>query len=98
MYHRLKRGSDNSNLNASYLPNFGGNYSNGANAGVFYLNVTNSATNANANLGGLPIGNSPTLHITLSTLALAKIFGELQQNRVSSFVEHSDVLERKINL
>lgn len=30
----------------------GGNWSNGANAGLFCLNVNNSASNANSNIGG----------------------------------------------
>ena len=30
----------------------GGNWGNGANAGLFYLNVNNSASNANTNIGG----------------------------------------------
>jgi hypothetical protein len=30
----------------------GGNWSNGANAGLFYLNVNNAASNSNTNIGG----------------------------------------------
>lgn len=42
--------TDNTNLNASYLPNFGSNWTNADNAGTFYLNVNNSTSNSNANL------------------------------------------------
>lgn len=49
---KQKQICDNSNLNAGYVTNFGGNYSNGDNAGVCYLNVNNSASNSNANIGG----------------------------------------------
>lgn len=31
---------------------YGGNYGNGSNAGLFYLNVNNAASNANSNIGG----------------------------------------------
>ena len=31
---------------------YGGNYGNGANAGLFYLNVNNAASNSNTNIGG----------------------------------------------
>ena len=31
---------------------YGGNYGNGSNAGLFYLNVNNAASNANTNIGG----------------------------------------------
>jgi hypothetical protein len=31
---------------------YGGNYGNGSNAGLFYLNVNNAASNANTNVGG----------------------------------------------
>lgn len=31
---------------------YGGNWSNGANAGLFNLNVNNAASNANSNIGG----------------------------------------------
>ena len=48
----LNKKSDNSNLNAGYLPIFGSNYSNGDNAGVCYLNVNNSPSNSNSNIGG----------------------------------------------
>ena len=30
----------------------GGNWGNGANAGLFYLNVNNAASNSNTNIGG----------------------------------------------
>lgn len=43
---------DNGNLNSSCVTKFGGNYSNGDNAGVYYLNVNNTASNTNANIGG----------------------------------------------
>lgn len=43
---------DNGNLNSSCVTKFGGNYSNGDNAGVYYLNVNNTASNSNANIGG----------------------------------------------
>ena len=42
---------DNVNVNASRLAHTSGNYSNGANAGTFYLNVNNSTSNTNANIG-----------------------------------------------
>ena len=38
---------DNVNVNASRLAHTSGNYSNGANAGTFYLNVNNSTSNTN---------------------------------------------------
>lgn len=38
---------------SSYVANFGGNYGNGLNAGAFYLNVSNTVTNSNANIGTL---------------------------------------------
>ena len=44
--------NDNSNLNASCVAKFGGNYSNGDNAGVFNFNVNNTSSNTNANIGG----------------------------------------------
>jgi hypothetical protein len=31
---------------------YGGNWSNGANAGLFYLNVNNASSNSNTNIGG----------------------------------------------
>ena len=43
---------DYSNLNADHLPNFSGNWNNDLNAGTFYLNVNNSASNTNANISG----------------------------------------------
>ena len=42
---------DNAKLNASYLPKVGGNWNNASNAGAFILNVNNSTTNTNANIG-----------------------------------------------
>lgn len=33
------------------LPIAGGNWNNGANAGVFYLNLNNTRTNSNSNIG-----------------------------------------------
>ena len=33
------------------MPNCGGNWNNGANAGVFYVNLNNPRSNVNANLG-----------------------------------------------
>lgn len=42
--------SDNGNLNSGNLPICSGNYSNGDNAGTFYLNVNQATSNANANL------------------------------------------------
>ena len=36
----------------SYVPNFGGNYSNTTNAGAFYLNFNNNADNTNDNYCG----------------------------------------------
>ena len=41
---------DNGNVNASNFPNFGGNYSDGDNAGPFNWNFNNSATNTNTNI------------------------------------------------
>ena len=43
---------DNSNLYDGCVTKFGGHYSNGDNAGVCYLNVNNTASNSNANIGG----------------------------------------------
>jgi len=34
------------------IPIRGGNWNNGSNAGVFYLNLNNSRTNVNTNIGG----------------------------------------------
>lgn len=39
-------------VNSGYVPNFGGNRSNTTNAGAFYVNFNNSASNANSNYGG----------------------------------------------
>lgn len=47
-----KKICDNSNLYDTCVTKFGGNYSNGDNAGVCYLNVNNTASNSNANIGG----------------------------------------------
>ncbi len=38
----------------SRVANRGGNWNNGANNGVFYVNFNNDRTNANANIGGRP--------------------------------------------
>lgn len=35
-----------------YVPNVGGNYGNGDNAGLFNFNVNNTPDNSNANYGG----------------------------------------------
>lgn len=43
--------SDNANVNASRLAHTSGNYSDGANAGAFHLNVNNSTSNSNTNIG-----------------------------------------------
>lgn len=37
--------------NGQWLSN-GGNWGHGANAGLFYLNVNNAASNSNSNIGG----------------------------------------------
>lgn len=42
---------DNGNVNSSNFPNFGGNYDNGDNAGLFNVNFNNSATNTSSNVG-----------------------------------------------
>lgn len=42
---------DNGNDNASRFANAGGNWNNTSNAGAFHLNVNNSATNTNTNIG-----------------------------------------------
>ena len=42
--------TDYTNLYASYLPQFSGNWNNGSNAGTFYLNVNNSTSNTDANI------------------------------------------------
>lgn len=49
---KSKKICDNSNLYDTCVTKFGGNYSNGDNAGVCYLNVNNTASNSNANIGG----------------------------------------------
>jgi len=46
-----KKNCDNGNVNASYLANAGGNWNNGSNTGAFHLNVNNSTSNSNANIG-----------------------------------------------
>jgi len=38
-------------VSASRLAHTSGNYSNGANAGAFHLNVNNSTSNSNTNIG-----------------------------------------------
>ena len=43
--------SNNGIVNASYFPNFGGNWNSSTYAGIFNLNVNNSATNTNSNIG-----------------------------------------------
>lgn len=43
--------ADNGNVNTSNFPNRGGNYNNEGNAGPFYLNVNNNASNINSNIG-----------------------------------------------
>lgn len=50
----MKRGCHVANviyLDGQWLIN-GGNWGNGANAGLFYLNVNNDASNSNTNIGG----------------------------------------------
>ena len=42
---------DHSNVNTSRLAHTGGNRNNGSNTGAFYLNVNNSASNTNTNIG-----------------------------------------------
>lgn len=42
--------ADNGNVNASNFPNFGGNWNNGDNAGPFYANFNNSASETNSNI------------------------------------------------
>lgn len=54
----FSKNSDNANLNAGYLANFGSNWSNTDNAGVFQLNVNMSATNTNTNNGAHMMLNS----------------------------------------
>lgn len=44
--------ADSASLGASHLPSFGGNWGNGGYAGVFQLDVANSAGNAAAIIGG----------------------------------------------
>ena len=39
------------NVNASRLANAGGNWNNTSNAGAFHLNVNQSASNTNTNIG-----------------------------------------------
>ena len=51
--------SDNCNVNASNFPNWGGNYNNTDNAGLFNWNFNNSATNTNGNIGSR---TSPHIH------------------------------------
>lgn len=43
--------ADNGNCNAGNVGNFGGNWNNDTNAGAFQLNVNNSLSNANSNIG-----------------------------------------------
>ena len=52
---------DYTNLYTSYITYASGNYSNTDNAGVFQLNVNNSASNSNANI---------TAHLKFSMLSL----------------------------
>ena len=46
-----RKNCDNANVNASRLANAGGNWNNGSNAGAFHLNVNQSASNTNTNIG-----------------------------------------------
>lgn len=46
-----KRNADNTNLNTDRLPNFSGNWTNTSNTGTFQLNVNNSTSNTNSNIG-----------------------------------------------
>lgn len=41
------------------IPIRGGNWNNGANAGVFNLNLNNERTNSNTNIGARPDSDSP---------------------------------------
>lgn len=41
------------------VPIRGGNWNNGANAGVFYLNLNNARSNSNTNIGARPDSDSP---------------------------------------
>lgn len=48
------------NSNASYVANVGGNYNNTAdNTGPFYVNVNNSASNTNTNIGARCVASTP---------------------------------------
>jgi hypothetical protein len=51
----IKHQGDNGNVNASCITNFGGNWNNALNAGVWQLNVNNSSSNTNANIGSHPV-------------------------------------------
>lgn len=50
--HHIIKKIDYTNLYTSYITYASGNYSNTDNAGVFQLNVNNSASNSNANISG----------------------------------------------
>lgn len=50
---RKERPCSNARSNETWaMAYYGGNWSNGANAGLFNLNVNNAASNANSNIGG----------------------------------------------
>ena len=59
---------DNVNVNASRLAHTSGNYSNGANAGAFHLNVNNSTSNSNTNIGSRLANRTNETHKGLKSL------------------------------
>jgi len=58
LYLSLKKKADNTNLYTGNCANFSGNWNNGDNAGTFQLNVNNTASNSNSNLGTQQMFNS----------------------------------------
>ena len=60
---------DNANVNTSRLAHTSGNWNNGSNTGAFHLNVNNSTSNANTNIGThLMYFNNPFLYQSIMCL------------------------------
>lgn len=65
---------------------FGGNWNNGTNDGLFYLNCNNDSSNANTNIGSRILYNALIIHIVwLVPCPLAKI--ERNGNRLVTKVK-----------
>ena len=73
---------DNTNVNADQLANFSGNWNNTGNAGVFQLNVNQTASNTNTNYSArqmsLNYDDCFTLHFTTLPLGKRLSYQQLQ--------------------